>query len=86
MIGARVAGNLTKKLSAFVSGDIGGFGVGSDVAWSVSTGIDYRLLRKLSLQLGYKVLDVDYATGSGPTLFEYDIRYTGPIVAFAFHF
>jgi len=40
----------------------------------------------VSVYLGYRALDMDYETGSGATLFKYDVLSSGPQVGLAFHF
>ena len=52
----------------------------------MTAAIGYRIARPVSLTLGYKLLDVDYDSGSGNTLFVYDILYTGPAFGLTFHF
>ena len=40
--------------------DIGGFGVGSDLTWSLLGTFNYVFTDKWSASLGYKYLSVDY--------------------------
>ena len=67
-------------------GDIGGFGVGSDLAWQVYTDIGFRASRVVSIILGYRAIDMDYEDGSGRDLFRYDMLIAGPQLAVAFSF
>jgi hypothetical protein len=48
-------------------GDVGGFGIGdaSELTWQVQAVVGFRLTRRLSLLLGYRVLDLDRTTGDG---------------------
>jgi hypothetical protein len=66
--------------------EIGGFGVGSTFSWQVFPTIGVRLTERASLEVGYRWLDLDYSTGEGTTLFEYDVLTQGPIMGFAFRF
>jgi hypothetical protein len=66
--------------------EIGGFGAGSDFTWQIFPTASIRLSSKASLELGYRWLDVDYATGEGNTEFRYDVLTQGPVVGFGFRF
>ena len=66
--------------------DIGGFGVGSKLAWQIYPVAGVRLSRLVSVHLAYRVLDMDYGTGSGTDTFAYNMRTFGPEIGLAFHF
>jgi hypothetical protein len=67
-----------------VYSEIGGFGLGSDFTWQVFPTVGIRLGRGASLELGYRWLDLDYATGEGLSEFRYDVLTQGPVVGFGF--
>ncbi len=46
-----------------VNGDIGGFGVGSEFAWSAGGGVGYSVSRTVDLLLEYRAYDFDYDNG-----------------------
>lgn len=69
-----------------VYSEIGGFGAGSDFTWQVFPTASLRLSEKASLELGYRWLDVDYATGEGNGQFRYDVLTQGPVAGFSFRF
>lgn len=69
-----------------VRGDIGGFGVGSSFTWQVRPFAGYRFGSLFELLLAYRVLGVDYETGSGADLFAYDVVTFGPEIGLRFHF
>ncbi len=75
-----------KRWHAQVYTEIGGFGAGSDFTWQIFPTIGVRLTERASLELGYRWLDIDYATGEDATLFKYDVLTQGPVVGFAFRF
>lgn len=58
--------------------DVGGFGAGSDLTWQAHTYLNWRFAKWGSLQLGYRWLGTDYQTGSGSSLFRYDMVVQGP--------
>jgi hypothetical protein len=81
-IGGRFAVPLTNDIEFSFRGDIGGFGAGSDLAWSLVGGLKYDLpFRPFDTRtwfgVGYKILAFDYDTGNA-TL---DFQYRGPTTA-----
>ncbi|MCP5532834.1 MAG: hypothetical protein H7A48_06655 [Akkermansiaceae bacterium] len=82
ILGMRARWDLTDKW--FLSGktDIGGFGVGSDFAWSLQGTVGHRFTDRVSAEFGYRYLDTDYQNGS----FVYDVAemgfYTGLNIEF----
>jgi len=69
-----------------IRGDIGGFGIGSDIAWQVYPLVGYRFSHLFELGAGYRALGMKYETGSGSDLFVYDMVIFGPQIGLAFHF
>ena len=76
-------GKIGKKWSFIGRADIGAGD--SDVVWNVLAAFDYRFTKLLSAFGGWRVLDYDVNTGSGPSTFKYDMNPSGPILALAFH-
>jgi hypothetical protein len=60
-----------------LEGDIGGFEVGSDLAWSLTGFVGFEISRTFGVVLGWRVLDVDYQDGSEI----FDARLSGPFLA-----
>jgi hypothetical protein len=82
LLGARAILDLTERLQLIVGGDIGGFGVGSDMTWSAIgvIGYNFSLLGLDSTAvIGYKALHQDYQDGSGAHAFHWDMTVHGPI-------
>ena len=69
-----------------VYGEIGGFGLGSDFAWQVFPTVGLRLTDRVSLEVGYRWLDMDYSSGEGNEQFGYDVLTQGPIGGLTFRF
>lgn len=86
IIGANVSLPLSKKFSFNLRGDVGGFGVGSDLTWQAFPWLNWQLSESASLQAGYRWVYTDYETGSGATLFRYDILTQGPQLGFSWRF
>jgi hypothetical protein len=66
--------------------EIGGFGAGSDLEWQIFPTVGIKLSDRVSLDVGYRWLDMDYATGAGNERFGYDVLTQGPIGGLAFRF
>jgi hypothetical protein len=66
--------------------ETGGFGLGSDFEWQLFPTIGLGLGKRASLDLGYRWLDMNYATGDGNDEFRYDVLTQGPVVGFGFRF
>jgi hypothetical protein len=63
IIGLRTQVNLTRWLYLAAEGDVGGFGAGSDIAWSAQASVGIKFTRNIFGQLGYRSMYVDYADG-----------------------
>ena len=66
--------------------DIGGFGVGSNLAWQINPFVGYQFSDLFEIDLAYRWLAMDYETGSGSDKFVYDMLISGPEIGFLFHF
>jgi hypothetical protein len=86
IVGANLRLPLGKNLSLNLRGDIGGFGVGSDLTWQVFPFLGWRFAKWGSLQAGYRWFYMDYESGSGSSRFEYDMLIQGPQIGFTLHF
>jgi opacity protein-like surface antigen len=81
-VGGRVIWDLNDKMAINVRGDAGGFGIGSAsrLTWNFVAGVDYKLSKKVSLNAGYRILDIDYSRGSGSDKFALDGKLEGPVI------
>jgi len=75
-----------KRWHAQVYTEIGGFGVGSTFTWQVFPSFGVDLAKWVSLEFGYRWLDIDYTSGEDQTLFKYDVLTQGPVLGFGFRF
>ena len=84
LVGLRLRHQFAPGLNFVASGDVGGFGVGSQFSWQALAAVnyDFHVSNKViwSGMLGYKALSVDYSKGSGLTRYEYDVTMHGPII------
>lgn len=73
ILGLRAQWNFHDKWFLAGRSDIGGFGVGSDLTWSVQSTVGYRFTESVSAELGYRYLSTDYKDGA----FTYDMAEHG---------
>lgn len=76
IVGARLIGSLSEKWSYSLRGDVGGFGVGSDITWNAIALLRYDLTKRSELVFGYRYLYIDYDSGR----FELRTSFHGPIM------
>ena len=77
------------RSSPILDGDIGGFGVGSDITYNPigTVGWDMTVFgNDATLHAGYRVLYQDYEDGSGADRFAYDVTTHGPMIGMNFQF
>jgi hypothetical protein len=60
LVGGRLQINLTPKVDATIAGDVGGWGVGSQLDYQVVGLLGYKIKPRWTLQAGYRYLDVNY--------------------------
>jgi opacity protein-like surface antigen len=85
-VGGRLLLTLSQKVSLVVRGDVGGFGVGSDLTWNLVGNVQYHLSHTVSLDVGYRALSIDYEQGSGTDRFRFDVIMHGPVLGAVFRF
>jgi hypothetical protein len=81
-VGGRFLLTLSKRITIGVRGDVGGFGVGSDLTWNLVGSVQYQVSRRVALEGGYRAMDIDYAQGSGGL----DVLMHGPLLGAVFRF
>ncbi len=86
LVGVRVTAPLAESWWLGLHADVGGFGVGSDLAWQAFADVGFRASDLVSVVLGYRAIDIDYEEGEGNDLFRYDVMSSGPQLGVAFRF
>ena len=76
VIGGRIETFVTPKVGFFVSGDVGGWGVGSQLDYQMAALVGYRIKPKMTLAAGFRYTAVNYRNGP----FIYDIVSSGILV------
>lgn len=85
-VGARFESPLGERWGFASFGYLGGFGVGSDLMWSLNAGVGYHLSKRNSITLMYRYIDFDYEDGEGLDRFKFDIAEHGPALGWRFSF
>ncbi|WP_250428234.1 hypothetical protein [Pontibacter ruber] len=83
---SRFSASPTDNLLLQLRADIGGFGVGADLAWQAQAYAGYRFSELFHMSLGYRIISIDYEKGSGEDRFLYDVNTTGPVIRLGFNF
>jgi hypothetical protein len=74
--------NLNKAFYVTAKGDIGGFGVGSELTWQAYGALGCEVTRWFYLELGYRYLYTDYSHDT----FVYDVSQSGAQLTIGFNF
>ena len=87
-IGLFYKGPINNKWRWLLRYDIGGFGVGSDFAWRADAGVVYNFAKQWDAAIWYKVLDIDYETGTSGTssIYKWDGTESGITLGVGYHF
>ena len=88
VVGVRWIPRLADDWRLYVLGDVGGFGISSDFTWNVIAGVGWDAWEKATIFLMYRLLAVDYETGTPgtPDYFAYDTLTQGPMLGVTFRF
>lgn len=90
MVGLRLRHQFAPGSELTLSGDVGGFGVGSRFSWQALGAYRWTFAKTndvtWSAMLGYRALYVDYSEGSGSKLYEFDMLQHGPIMGVSARF
>jgi hypothetical protein len=86
MLIARIHSKSGEKFIYQFRGEIGGFGIGSDLAWQMQGYAGYQFSKLFQITGGYRIISLDYENGSGQNRFMYNMDTSGPVVRFGFNF
>lgn len=82
LIGARFEAPVGEDFFFRALGDVGGFGVASDLTWQTIAGFGWRFSATGDVLLGYRAIGTDYQDGN----FSYDVTAHGPVLGLEFKF
>lgn len=82
IIGIRGQAELTETLFFRYNGEIGGFGVSSDLIWQAFLCFGYHINENVNVAVGYRALGIDYSSGG----FTFDTVSHGPVIGLEVRF
>ena len=82
LLGARYQNSLAENWHYQLRGDVGGFGVSSELVLNLLATIGYKFNNTLGLDLGYRYVSIDFKDGD----FLYDVSMQGIVVGLGIHF
>jgi hypothetical protein len=74
------------KFMGQLRAEVGGFGIGSDLAMQAQITAGYRFSKLFDMNVGFRAISLDYESGDGGKTFIYDITTFGPMLRFGFSF
>lgn len=86
LVGVHVFAPLSERWRIGLRGDVGGFGVGSELTWQAYADVGFKASELITVFLGYHALDIDYEEGSGLQLIALDVLVSGPQLGVVFTF
>jgi|SRR6516225_5637266 hypothetical protein len=73
---------LALPIAMSLKGGIGGFGVSSDLTWTVYGGFEFQIARHFYTDIGCRYFGTDYSSGA----FKYDVSLIGPQIEMGLSF
>jgi hypothetical protein len=86
IVGVRWTPRLREDWGLSLRGDIGGFGVDSDLTWQVRAMVTYDFTDHISVGAGFRALDYDFEEGEDLSRFAYDVTSAGAEIGVGFRF
>jgi hypothetical protein len=90
IVGLRLRHQFAPGSELTLSGDVGGFGVGSEFSWQAIGAYRFTFAKTNNItwsgMLGYRALYVDYSKGAGDTLYVFDMLQHGPVAGLTARF
>lgn len=89
VVGLRLRHRFTPNQDILVRGDIGGFGLGSQLTWQALGVYSYEWQverTRLAAVIGYRAIGVNYGTGSGADASGLNLVFHGPVIGLGVRF
>lgn len=84
IIGVRWSWPINDKWLLSARGDIGGFGIGSDLSYQAVAVAEWFPWQHVGFLAGLRALGLDFEKGSGDNLLELDMTFWGPVIGVSF--
>ena len=85
MLIARINSNEVNKFIYQFRTEVGGFGIGSDFAWNMQAYAGYRFSQLFQVSAGYRIISLDFESGSGENQFVYNVDTSGAVIRLGFN-
>jgi hypothetical protein len=82
LVGVSGQRSLTDRWSIYGAAEVGGFGIGADLEWSLLAGAEYAINDWFSITAAWRYLSVDYEDDG----IKYDVDQSGPLLGATFRF
>jgi hypothetical protein len=86
MLITRIKSKSGEKFIYIFRGEVGGFGIGSNFVWNMQAYAGYQFSKLFQITGGYRIISMDYESGSGNNRFLYNVDTSGPVIRFGFNF
>jgi hypothetical protein len=86
IVGGMFVFPMGKSWALMMRGDVGGFGLASDIVWHAQVRLDGKLGKAATFSLGYRYWDNNFENFDDPQTVGYDMTVAGPTVGIAFNF
>lgn len=86
IVGVRFQSPVSSSVGVSMLANIGGFGVGSDIAVQLRPMFHFGIADNITLDAGYQLVYMDYEDGAENGRFAYDVLNDGPIFGATFTF
>ncbi|HPC83014.1 MAG TPA: hypothetical protein P5234_07255 [Thermoanaerobaculaceae bacterium] len=85
-VGGRLVVPTGGRVTFLLRGDVGGFGLASDMVYHAQARVAFKLADAASLAVGYRYWDWDFENHKGRQKVMYDMTLAGPSLDLVFHF
>ena len=82
----RLTTDLDEKWLFQFRGDVGGFGMGSNLTWQLQAYAGYQFTKVFQLTAGYRILSTDFTKEADYNQFVFDMNEFGPVIRLGFNF
>ena len=89
MFGGRITYHITDTVALWFRGDVAGFGISDNqtqLTYNLLGGLEWRFWPRASVVAGWRYMNIDLETGSGPHTLNADIEMSGPFLGLDLHF
>jgi hypothetical protein len=83
LLGLQYRAPLGERWNVTLRGDVGGFGIGSDLNYQLLGALGWKAGERTNLFFGWRLIAFDYETGRDSNYQRYDLTEQGPMIGFS---